>query len=477
MSRLQPVHEPVSPSLWWLEAMAAEPSAKSAEPLAGIHTADICIVGGGYTGLWTALRIKELDPTVDVVLIEARLCGSGASGRNGGMVNAWWSKLPTLRKVCGTDEALFLARAASDAIGEIGRVCAENGIDAHFRQRGWIHAATTPLHLGKWNEAVEACEGLGLDVYQRLDPEQVRLRAGSPVYAGGVLEKDSATVQPALLARGLRRVAIQRGVRIFENSPVTEIVRGQFPIARTARGVVAAKKLVLATNAWTASLPDVRRDVIVVSSDMVATAPVPNRIAEIGWTGGESVSDARLMVHYHHVTHDGRVAIGRGSGALAYMGRVTPTFDGSTGKAVVVERGLRKIYPSLSDVPITHRWGGPIDRSRSGTLVFGHLDDSPNILYGIGYSGTGVAPSVVGGKILASTALELDDAWSRTRLNQGPLLRYPPDPIRFFGGLGVRAVLTRKEEGEEDGIAPSPLATKISALAYPTLPRNVRSRT
>jgi glycine/D-amino acid oxidase-like deaminating enzyme len=473
MSNLQPVLTPNTRSLWLQEALALEPGADDVEPLVGSHRTDICIIGGGYTGLWTALRLKELDPSIDVMLLEADICGSGASGRNGGLALGWWYKLPSLLKICGEEEALRLVKAASRAISEIGEFCEQNGVDAHFRQNGRLQTATTPLHAGSWKTAVETAERYGLDAYERLTPDEVAARGGSPVYVDGVFEKDAATVQPALLARGLRRVAMAKGVKVFEKTPVTTIDRGIPPVVRTSRAAVVAEKVILATNAWTASLRELRRHIIVVSSDMIATAPIPERLKEIGWTGGESISDSRLMVHYHQVTHDGRIAIGRGSGALAYLGRVTGAFNGNDAKAAVVEQGLRKIYPSLRDVPITHRWGGPIDRSRSGTLVFGRLGGNPRILYGIGYSGTGVAPSVVGGKILASTALDRVDEWSSSRLNQGPVLLYPPDPVRFFGGLAVRRVLTKKEEGEEDGIPASDFANRVSALAYPTLPRGL----
>jgi glycine/D-amino acid oxidase-like deaminating enzyme len=473
VSHLQPVRLPQTRSLWLQEALALEPNADAVEPIGGAHKCDVCIVGGGYTGLWTALRLKELAPSVDVMLLEADICGSGASGRNGGMALGWAYKLATLIKICGEDEAVRLVKASLRAVDEIGELCERHAIRAYFNQRGTLRTATTPLHLDRWQAAVETAERHGFDIYERLTPDEVAARAGSPVYCGGVLEKRNATVQPALLARGMRRVAIEQGIRIFEKSPVVSFDRGIPPVVRTAKAAIVADRVVLATNAWTAALPDVRRHIIVVSSDMIATAPVPERIEEIGWTGGESVSDSRLMVHYHHVTHDGRVAIGRGSGGLAYLGRVTDTFNGDPAKAAVVERGFRKIYPNLADVPITHRWGGVIDRSRSGTLVFGHLDGNPRIIYGIGYSGTGVAPSVLGGKILASTALDRVDEWSSTRLNQGPVIRYPPDPIRFFAGIAIRQVLTKMEEGEEDGLPAKPWQQKIASLAYPTLPKGL----
>lgn len=473
MTRLQPVHIARTRSLWLQEALALEPDAERVEPLAGSHRTDVCIIGGGYTGLWTALRIKEMDPSVEVMLLEADICGGGASGRNGGLALGWWAKLETLIKVCGEEEGLRLAKAASAAVAEIGTVCRDHAIDAHFVQAGLLRTATTPLHAESFEASVRAAESRGLDVYKRLTPDEVKRRAGSPVYVSGVLDKTAATVQPALLARGLRRVALAKGVKIFEKTPVTHLDQGVPPVVRTPHAAVVAEKVILATNAWTDSFQEIRRALIVVSSDMVATEPIPDRLREIGWSGGECITDSRLMVHYHQTTRDGRIAIGRGSGALAYLGRVTPSFNGNHTRAETVTHGLHFLYPMLTDIPITHEWAGPIDRSRSGTLVFGKLGGNPRILYGVGYSGTGVAPSLLGGRILASSALDRTDEWSTSRLNQGWLLLYPPDPIRYFGGLMVRSTVYRKEEGEQRGEAQSGIVKKVASLAYPKLPRNL----
>jgi len=471
---LQPVLTPRRQSLWLDEALNAEPEASSVEPLAGTMTTDVCIVGGGYTGLWTALRIRELDPSVSVTILEANLCGTGASGRNGGMVGSWWLKLGTLQRVCGTDEARFLAEAAHGAIGEIESFLADNQIEAHFVRKGRLQVATSPYQIDSWEPGLQLAEKLGYGQYfTRLTRAEMQARSGSPVYQGGYHESGAATVQPALLARGMRRVALAKGIDIFENTPVERIVEGDPVVLRTPGGTVIATKVVLATNAWTAAIPELRRHLIVVSSDIVATEPIPDQLQSAGWTGGESIADCRIMVHYSHVTHDKRISFGRGSGALAYLGRLTPAFDGVSAKAAVVEAGLRKFYPNLANVRITHRWGGAVDRSRSGTMIFGHLDGSPNISYGVGYSGTGVAQTVLGGKILASTVLERNDEWQNTRLNQGPVILYPPDPIKFFGGIFVRGVLTKREEGEENGVAAGLLTKVISKLAHPTLPRHL----
>ena len=472
--RLQPVHVPAVRSLWLQEALLAEPAAERVEPLVGTHAVDVCIVGGGYTGMWTALRLLDLDPSVSVTIVEADICGGGASGRNGGMALPWWTKAHRLAQAVGDEEARWLLTEAAQAIDELEDFCATHGVDAHLRRGGALQLATTPLHLEGGNDNLAALRRLGFDgMLEEITPEAAARRGGSPVYRGGLFDPTAATVQPALLARGLRRVVAQCGVTIFEKTPVLSIEGGARVRLRTPTGEITADKVVLATNAWTAALPELRRHMIVVSSDMVATAPAPDRIRDTGWVGGEAISDLRLMVHYMQSTQDGRIAIGRGSGALAYLGRITPEFDHSPRRAATVEMGLRRLYPMLTDLPITHRWAGPIDRSRSGTLIFGRLADHPNISYGIGYSGTGVAQSLMGGKILASTVLERRDEWSESRLNQGPLALYPPDPVRFFAGLGVRAAVSHCEAEEERGIKPNPLLKTVSRIAYPYVPRSV----
>jgi hypothetical protein len=173
------------------------------------------------------------------------------------------------------------------------------------------------------------------------------------------------------------------------------------------------------------------------------------------------------------VTQDGRIAIGRGSGALAFGGIITDAFNQSDRRSAVVERGFRWLYPAFATTPITHRWTGAVDRSRTNTLVFGALGGNPDIRYGVGYSGTGVAPSLVGARILASSVLERDDAWSGSRLNQGAAVLYPPEPVRFFGGVLVREATRIKEEGEERGESPSKPIAAIASLANARSPKPV----
>ena len=445
MTMLQPVLRSRNRSLWLQEALEIEPDAERVEALTGQERADVCVVGGGYTGLWTALGIKAADPSVDVVLLEADICGSGASGRNGGFVTDWWPRLAQLTRLCGIEEAIRLARASEEAVHAIGALCEEHGIDAHFVPGGWLGTATAPAHVGSWDEYLTLTEHYGLDVLRRLDPEQVAARTGSRIHLGGVYGRSGATVQPAHLARGMRRVAIERGVRVFEHSPVTYVDKKSPPVVNTPEGRVVADTVVLAINAWAASLPELRRALLPMASDMVATTPIPERLQAIGWTGGECISDSNLMVDYYRTTRDGRIAFGKGGLTHAFLGRISRGFEEPGGRIKQTEQAFHRAYPSLADVPITHRWTGPIDRTENNTLIFGTLDGAPAVHYGVGYSGSGVGQSWVGGKFLTSRALGLKDEWTASALNRGPWSLFPPDPIRFFGGIAVREAVHQRE--------------------------------
>ena len=449
-------------SLWLDEALPGE---EDAPRLQGEERADVCIVGGGYTGLWTALRLKELDSALDVALVEADVCGGGASGRNGGFVLSWWAKFGTLKKVCGAEEAVRLATVSAEAVDEIGSFCREHEIDAHYRRDGWLWTATSEAQLGAWDETVDAAEAAGLQPFKRLEPEEVARRAGERTHLGGVFEPTAASVQPALLARGLRRVAIERGVRVFERSPMTRLDRSRPPRVVTAGGSVRAEKIVLALNAWSAGVAELRRALVVIASDIVATAPAPDRLAAIGWTNGMCISDSRLLVNYYRTTLDGRLVFGKGGGRLAFGGSIGTSFDGRSPRADAIEASMRALYPSLRDVPVTHDWMGPIDRTEIGLPFFSRLGGREDILYGLGYTGNGVGPTFVGGRILASLALGLDDEWARAGLARDPVGLFPPEPVRYLGGLLVRRAVERKEAAEDRGGRADRLTLLLAGLA------------
>ena len=452
-----PWRSPIGPSeatqrsLWLQQALADEPAGASCAPLQGTHRADVCILGGGYTGLWTAYFLKEREPTLDVVVVEADICGAGASGRNGGFALSWWAKLSSLIKVCGEDDALWLATEAEKAVEFLGEFASQHRIEADYKKAGWLWTATSEAQIGAWDDALADLERRGIDAYKVLDQEELRNRGGSDRYLAGLLDRTQATVHPGRLARGLRNVVLQRGVEIYEGSPVVAVERDTVV---TSAGRVDANTIVSAMGVWTLAIPEfreLRRACVPIASDMIATAPMSDTLNQIGWTGGESITDSRQMLHYLRTTTDGRIAIGRGGGAVGVAGRFDRSFHHAPSRSRVIEADLRWLYPETQQVAITHSWSGPSDRTHSGMPLFGRLKGRENLLYAVGFSGNGVGPCVLGGRILAAMALEAEDRWGRNALVDSPRQLFPPEPFRYLGGRLVKRAVERKERLADRG--------------------------
>lgn len=459
-------------SVFWLEqALAADPGS-ACPPLAGTVRADVCIVGGGYTGLWTALELRALAPDLDVVVLEAGGCGFGASGRNGGWISSWSRELDTLVERFGTTAGLWLIRESTETIRRIRDFAGEHGIECDLRQEGQLWGAGTTGQLDAMRSVARVAgeHGLG-DLFSDLTDAELRDRSGAAVLLGGLLVRDAASVQPALLARGLRRVALEQGVRIFEGSPMIELERDRVARAITASGRVEAAQVVFATNAWAARVRELRRTIVPIGSQIVLTEPIPDRLGDLEWTRGCLLGDGRLFVHYAQVTRDGRIAFGRGGGAIGPAGRVVPKhfYDPATAHEVAAD--FYEWFPHLRDVGLTHAWGGAIDRAPGHLPFVGALGDHENVHYGIGYSGNGVGPSALVGRILAHRALALDDEFTTCALVSGPPGYLPPEPLRYAGGLLVRGAVHRAEAREQDGQPIGPIGRVAKRLVTFSTPR------
>ncbi len=451
-------------SFWLEQALDLNP----ASPVALDHDlrTDVCIVGGGFTGLWTALELKTRDPSVDVTIIEADLCGSGASGRNGGFVMTWMSKATTLLKICGGQEGVRLLRASQDAVRAIGAFCAEHGMDGHFRHHGWLWTASNAHQLGAWDATLEMLANHGLEPFDVLDTDAVARLSGSDRHIAGVFEGGVATVQPALLARTLTRVAREIGVKIYEQTAMTGLRRGATPVVQTRRARIVADSVVLALNAWAHELPVFRRTILPIASDVAMTRAAPERLAALGLDTGIAVSDSRLLVNYYRSTPDGRLCFGKGGGAIPFAGRLGRRFDDASPRRRELGEAIGCYYPTLADVGIAAAWRGPATRTATGLPHFGRLPGAPAIVYGHGYTGNGVGPSHIGGKILASLALATRDEWSDSPMVEHRPARFlPPEPVRFVGGQLVRAAARRKEAAEDAGQAPGRLDVAVAGLA------------
>jgi glycine/D-amino acid oxidase-like deaminating enzyme len=447
-------------SPWLREALAAEGHPPPLPGPAGPAAADVVIVGGGYTGLWTALLVRERDPDLEIVLLEQDVCGGGPSGRNGGFVNAWWDELDTLVELYGAERAVEAARELSKSVREIGAWCERHGVDAHFRQAGMLSVSTTPLHDDRPQGSVRVATELGVaDELVALSADEVADLCRSPEFRGGALMRDGATVQPALLARALRRVALESGIRIHEGTRVVPRLRRESDGVRLTAVDVSTgnavefrcRQAVLATNAWGIAWRPLSRAALAWGSYMVRSEPIDDTaLAAIGWTGGESIYTARFNVEYMHVTRDRRIALGSGGGMPGYGGRIGPVFTDDVPSARRAAMAFRTLFPSLHDVRLTDAWGGPIDVSGDHLPRMGTLRGMP-VHYALGFSGNGVAPSHLAGRILAGLVLGADDPVTRLALVGPPPRRLPPEPFRYIGARIMRGAIVRREAMELAG--------------------------
>lgn len=426
--------------------------------------ADVCIVGGGFTGLWTALSLAQSRPSLRLVLLETDICGGGASGRNDGFVMTAWSKFSSLRKLCGQADALRYVDACAAAVAAIGAFCAGHAIDGDFRQAGWLWTATNRAQFDAWATAIEAITAAGAaSPYELLRPAEVAERAGSGTHLGGVFEAGSATFHPAKVARGLLAAARRLAVTVLEGTAVRAIRGGPTVRVATTRGEVAAGKVLPAVNAWTAALPEARNALVVTSSDTVATDPIPDRLNGIGWAPGLSISDSRRLVNYYQRTADDRIVFGKGGGTLGFNGRVGDGFHGRSRRGGEVRGQLRHLYPQLADVAVPHGWRGPIDYSVSGVPFIFRVGDHPDVLAATGFSGNGSGPSYGVGEAMAAAALGDPHEAFPEALRRVPASP-PAEPVRYLGGRLVRAAIARQERLDDAGRRPDALTVRMAGL-------------
>jgi glycine/D-amino acid oxidase-like deaminating enzyme len=456
---------------WWLD------EAGTVEPLAaldGAVDADVVVIGGGYTGMWTAWHL--LDAGANVALLEGGVCGHGPSGRNGGFCESMWLSAPSLRERFGDGAARALLDASSESVTTVGRWCRAEGVDAWFDQSGYMCVSTAPAFDDVGRKAVAAAAALGAPHrVVDLTGAEVRARCDSERFRRGVLIPDFATLQPARLALGLRRRLVERGALVFECSRVQRLARGPATaaagrshsagdvLAETAGGRVRAGAAVLAMGPAARALPELRGRLTVTSSHIVLTEPVPDVIEEIGWTGGECITDGRTLLHYFRTTPDHRILLGWGGGRLAYGSRLNGRVEVDPEIAAETHAGLLRLFPALAGRRITHAWGGPIDVSPSHIPQIGTLPGAP-VHFAFGFTGNGVGPTQMAARVLASLALDRRDEHTRLPIVEaGPGALVPPEPLTWLGGSLVRSALIRRERAAENGDRADPLTRAICA--------------
>jgi len=458
---------PMEARSWWLREALALDAGTPCAPFEGSSRVDVAIIGGGFTGLWTAYHLKRADPAVEVALLEADICGGGPSGRNGGFMYGLWEDFPELVHLFVTEEAARVGHASEAAVDLAEEIFEEAGIDIWFRRGGHLTVSTSPI----FDDAVESyralssSEGFPEGLYRMLSAAEVEERCRSPLFRAGVLQTRGATVHPARLVRGLREMVLDLGVRIYEGTPVETIKGGAVVEISTLRGKITADQIVFGLNAWSNQLPGFGRRIIPRASHIVLTEPAPELLEEMGWTGDEALGDLRATLHYVRKTPDGRIAFG---GATATPGRgVDHRMSKDAAWYRRLESRLHDWFPAFRDVRIDSEWGGPIDVGAHHLPFFGTMWGG-NVHFGMGFTGGGVGPCVLGGQILASLVRGREDEFSSLALVGLKSRRFPPEPFLHLGARITLGAILRTDDAWEAGRRGHPV---IEALAR--LPRRL----
>jgi glycine/D-amino acid oxidase-like deaminating enzyme len=455
-------------SFWWAE-LGGTPSAPERRPsLRGPIEADVCIVGGGYTGLWTAYYLAKADPALRIVVLESQFCGFGASGRNGGWVSALLPG-PARRYGPGVDA---LHQAMKGSIAEIARVTAAEGIDAHFLPGGRLAIARSPAQFERLRAEVarhhDAPGGDPDTVLLSASELAARVRVAGAL--GGSWTPHCARIQPARLVRGLAEAVERAGVRIHESSRAERIESGRVV---TANGSVNARWVVRATEGYTAALPGQRRTWLPMNSSMIVTAPLAaSAWDEIGWEQSETLGDEAHAYCYAQRTADGRIALGGRGVPYRYASRTDAdgTGAGTTAPKTVAALTslLHDMFPATRGVAIAHTWSGVLGVPRDWCATVG-LDRESGLGWAGGYVGDGVTTSNLAGRTLADLILGRETELTRLPWVGRRPRRWEPEPLRFLGVHSLyrayRLADTRESRSAGESVSEGSRTSRVARIA------------
>ncbi|MCE2511421.1 MAG: FAD-dependent oxidoreductase [Acidimicrobiia bacterium] len=430
----------------WLDTFPGSLDPRPA--LDGDTDADVAIVGGGFTGLWTAYYLLGLDPTLRVAVIERDVCGFGASGRNGGwVVGELAAGIEKYAALADLPASLRLARAVFDSVDEVGRVAAAEGIDCGYHRGGVIRLARNRPQAGRQAAEVAHHHELGLtpDEIRLLSADEARGYANATGVLGGIFYAPCAAVDPARLVRGLAEAVERRGAKIYEQTAAAAVEPGR---VLTDRGTFRAEVVVRATEAYTRDLRGRRRQLLPVYSLMIGTEPLPQSVFDdIGLADRPTFADDRYMVIYGQRTADDRIAFGGRGVPYLYGSRISPAVERHHRSHERIHATLVDLFPALSEARITHRWGGVLAVPRNWT-PFVHFDRAAGTAGAGGYVGEGVAPSNLAGRTLAdlitgTDSERVDLPWVGVRHR-----RWEPEPLRWLGVRTSRWILAAADAYE-----------------------------
>ena len=422
--------EEVHPELWWLDEDPLEPDWQPG--LIGETTADLCIVGGGYTGLWTALIAKERDPKRSVVIVEARETGAGASGRNGGFCSASLTHGFVNGMARFAHEMETVEQLARENLDAIEVAISKYKIECGWERTGELRVATEHWQLDAMVEEALERNRLG-DHVEVLNQEQIQARVASPTYKGAIYDPDgTAMVDPARLVWGLERACLKLGVKIYENSKVRTLSRdGDEIVVQAPYGSVRAKRVALATNVAPSLIRSARKYVIPVYDYVMVTEPLTKKQrASIGWKGREGISDAGNQFHYYRLTDDGSILWGGYDAIYRFRGKIHQEFEFNADSYATLADHFFQTFPQLKGLKFTHAWGGAIDTCSRFSPFWGQAHDG-KVAYVMGFTGLGVGATRFGAETMLDLLDGIDSERTRLKMVRKKPFPFPPEPFRY----------------------------------------------
>ncbi len=413
------------------------------------ESCDLCVVGGGYTGLWTAIIAKERDPSKDVVLIDAHEVGSAASGRNGGFMDASLTHGIGNGMSRWPDEIEVLEELGQRNLNEIEASIKKYKIDCDYERTGVIEVANTyhpPSYLDEVRAEYELLTRLGHDVTW-LDAEAMQEQVHSPIYTGGLWIKNGcALVDPARLVWGLKAAAESLGVRIYEDTKALDLKRdGVGVIVTTPLGTIRAAKVALATNAFKPVLKRLSNFIAPVYDYCMVTEPLTDeQMVSIGWGARQGLSDLANQFHYYRLTSDNRILWGGYDAIYYWGGKVSTDLESRPETWAKLSQHFFETFPQLADVRFTHMWGGVIDTSSRFTVFWGRAMGG-RVAYALGYTGLGVASSRFGGAVMLDLLDGRRSLATQTEFVKSRPIPFPPEPFRFIGIQTTRWAMNRED--------------------------------
>ncbi|MFJ9560145.1 NAD(P)/FAD-dependent oxidoreductase [Streptomyces fuscichromogenes] len=435
------------------------------EPLAGDASADVVIVGGGYTGLWTAYYLKKAAPSLRITVLEQKFCGYGASGRNGGWLYNGIAGRDRYAALHGREAAVRLQKAMNETVDEVVSVTAAEGIDADLHKGGVLEVATTPAQLARLKAFHEHELSYGEKDRELYGAGETRERIRVSDAVGSTWTPHGARLHPVKLVKGLAAAVEALGVDIHESTPVTEI-RPRHAV--TPYGTVRAPYILRCTEGFTANLKGQRRTWLPMNSSMIATEPLTaEQWASVGWEGRETLGDMAHAYMYAQRTADGRIALG-GRGVPYRFGSRTDN-DGRTQDATIeaLREILVRFFPSLAGVAVEHAWSGVLGVPRDWCATV-TLDRATGLGWAGGYVGSGVATTNLAARTLRDL-VQLDSGQAgRTDLTELPWVdhkvrKWEPEPFRWLGVQGMYA--TYRAADQRERTHPSSTSSRLARLA------------